>query len=224
MKSFVLPPEYDVDHYPNAAERAADFWIHVAGLVAAGIGAFVLIGFAAATGGIGKVAAAALYALALIAMLACSAAYNLTHRSPARPLLRRLDEAAIFVLIAGSYTPFTTQRFEGAWAIGMTAVVWALAAAGVAGKLLTNRISEKVWTGLYVGFGWLSLVALKPMLDGVSLPALILLVIGGVIYSAGAIFFLSQRLPFRRAIWHGFVVSAASIHYAAVFVGVIAVH
>lgn len=224
MKAFKLTPEYDVEHYPSRAERAADFWIHAAALAAAGVGALVMIGFAVTAGEAGRVAAATLYAVALIAMLACSAAYNLGRPGPARPVLHRLDEAAIFLLIAASYTPFTTQRFEGAWTVGMTALVWTLALVGVIGKLTATGVSEKVWTGLYVAFGWVSLIALKPMLDWVPLPSLVLLVVGGLIYSTGTIIFLARRLPFRRAIWHGFVFGGASVHWAAIFVGVVAAH
>jgi len=153
-------------------------------------------------------------------MLSCSAAYNLTKPSKARPFLRRLDEAAIFVMIAGSYTPFTSQRLEGAWAWSMTSVVWGIAAAGVAGKLLFPRIPEKLWVLLYVAFGWVAVVAIVPLIQGVAMSALILLAVGGLIYTSGALIFLKETLPFRRAIWHGFVVAAAAVHYAAVFAGV----
>jgi hemolysin III len=155
-------------------------------------------------------------------MLAVSAAYNFSRIGPHRPFLRRADEAAIFLMIAGSYTPFTTQRLDGAWAITMTAVVWGIAALGVFGKLFAPRVSEKLWTLVYVAFGWLAVVALGPLIQGVTMTALVLLVIGGLLYTVGALLFLQPALPFRRAIWHTFVVAAAAVHYAAIFVGVAA--
>jgi hemolysin III len=164
--------------------------------------------------------ATGLYALCLITMLACSTAYNLTKPTRARPFLRRLDEAAIFLMIAGSYTPFTTQRLAGGWAISMTILVWALALAGVAGKLLPTRLPAWVWTLGYVAFGWVALIALRPLIQGVPVAALVLLTAGGLIYTTGALIFHS-RLPYRRAIWHGFVVTAAGAHYAAICAGVV---
>ncbi len=222
MKAFELLEEYLVEHYPTRAERLADGWVHGIGLAAAIAGGVALLIYSVLVGGAGLIAATSLYALCLVAMLSASTAYNLTHVSRARPVLRRLDEAAIFVMIAGSYTPFTTQRLEGGWAIAMTVLVWALAAVGVAGKLFTTRISNRAWTSLYVAFGWVAVIAIWPLIQGVTMGALILLVIGGLIYTSGALIYLKAGLPFRRAVWHGFVVSAAAVHYAAIFVGVAA--
>lgn len=222
VKHLLVPDPCELDeHYPNRAERAADFWVHILALAAAAIGGSVLFVFALMKGGASVAAATAIYAICLLAMLACSAVYNLRKPCPRRRILRRLDEAAIFLLIAGSYTPFTTTRFEGAWAWSMTALVWAVAAGGVVGKLFFPRIPEWAWCLVYIGFGWLALIMLKPLLAGVSLAALILLAIGGLLYTAGVPLFLKQNLPYRRAIWHGFVVSAAAVHFAAVAIGVV---
>jgi len=153
-------------------------------------------------------------------MFLASAAYNLA--SPRRrPLLRRLDHAAIFLMIAGSYTPFTTQRLTGAWAWGMTAAVWTLALAGAAGKLFLPGLGKGFWVVLYLALGWVALIAVRPLLADVSILALALLAAGGLIYSLGVIVYLRKTLPFRRAIWHGFVVAAAATQYAAVLTGVV---
>jgi len=209
------------EHYPNRGEKLADGVVHALGLSAAAAGGIVLIAASILTGGgTGLAVATGLYSLCLVTMLACSTAYNLTNPTRARPFLRRLDEAAIFLMIAGSYTPFTTQRMDGAWAISMTALVWALALAGVAGKLLSSRLPEWVWTVGYVAFGWVALIALRPLIQGVPVVALVLLIVGGLIYTTGALIFHS-RLPYRRAIWHGFVVTAAGAHYAAICAGVV---
>jgi hemolysin III len=216
------PREDDlIEHYANRGEKLADGLVHGLGLAAAAAGGVVLIVLSLTTGGgPGLAAATGLYALCLITMLACSTAFNLARPTPVRPFLRRLDEAAIFLMIAGSYTPFTTQRMTGAWAISMTALVWTLALAGVAGKLLSSRLPDWVWTLGYVAFGWVALIALGPLIRGVPLVALVLLTAGGLIYTTGTLIFHS-RLPYRRAIWHGFVVTAASAHYAAICAGVV---
>jgi hemolysin III len=211
-----MPDEYLMGHYPNAWERAADRWIHYVALTAAGIGAAWLIERAVTSQRPGLVIAAGLYGVALICMLAFSAIYNLSHASRARPFLRRLDEAGIFLMIAGSYTPFTTQRLTGAWAIGMTSLVWAIALAGIVGKLALPKVSEKTWTGVYLLFGWVAVLAIVPLSRSLSLAILILLGAGGLVYSLGALIFLNPRLPFRRAVWHGFVCAGAGLHYAAI--------
>ena len=216
-----IAAEYLVEHYPNRAEKLADFWIHAIGIAAAALGGAALVGDALTLGRSGGLtAAASLYALCLITMLGCSAAYNLSRPSAARPFLRRLDEAGIFMMIAGSYTPFTSQRFEGGWALGATALIWAVALAGVAGKLLVKKSPDWLWTAIYVGFGWLAVFMIRPLFVDVPTGAFILLVLGGLIYTTGTLVFHSQ-LPFRRAIWHGFVVAAAALHYAAIFTGVV---
>jgi hemolysin III len=217
-----LAAEYEVEHYATTAEKWADGIVHGVGIVGAIAGGAVLLTLSIVyhASAAGLAAANGLYTLCLIAMLAFSAVYNLTHPSRARPFLRRLDEAGIFLMIAGSYTPFTTQRFGGDWSWSMTALVWSVALAGVAGKLLTNRIPDKVWTGLYIAFGWLIVLAIKPLVMGVPMTALVLLIVGGLIYTTGTLVYHS-RLPFRRAIWHGFVVCAAAVHFAAICTGVV---
>ena len=216
------PDELDmIEHYQTRAERLADLWVHLVGLALAAVGGIVLAVLSAAYGGAGTTVATAVYALCLIVMLATSTVYNLARPCAARPVLRRLDEAAIFLMIAGSYTPFTTQRFEGGWAIGFTLVVWAVAFSGVAAKLVAPRISDAFWSVVYALFGWLSVIALKPLLDTVHPVALGLLLLGGLIYTAGVFVFISPQVKFRRAIWHGFVVVGAGVHWAAILVGVV---
>ncbi len=209
-----------IEHYAHFGEKLADGLVHAVGLAGAAAGGIVLVVLSVLVGGAGLAVATGLYAVCLITMLACSAVYNLTRPTRARPYLRRLDEAAIFIMIAGSYTPFTTQRMDGAWSIGMTAAVWSLALAGAAGKLFSSRLPGWVWTVLYVALGWIALIALRPLIQGVPVVALALLTAGGLIYTTGALIYHSS-LPYRRAIWHGFVVTAAGAHYAAICAGVV---
>jgi len=207
-------------HYPTTSAMRADLVVHIIGLVFALFGGGVLMGLAFGMGSLTQAASVSIYVTGFIAMLALSMAYNFA-KARWRPLLRRFDHAGIFIMIAGSYTPFTTQRLHGAWAIGMTAAVWGLAALGIAGKLLLPGLGRRFWIGLYLGLGWLVLVAIKPMIDGLSWLALLLLAIGGVVYSTGAVFYVMKKLKFRRAIWHGHVVGGSVLHYVAVLVGVV---
>jgi hemolysin III len=161
-----------------------------------------------------------IYAAGLLAMLAFSTAYNFA-RPQHRPVLRRLDHAGIFLMIAASYTPFTTQSLTGGWAWGMTAAVWSLAGLGALGKVLLMHVDRRFWIGVYLALGWLAVVAMKPMLDSITWVALLLLGIGGLLYTTGVIFYVNKRLKFARAIWHGHVVAAAGAHWAAVLLGVV---
>ncbi len=208
------------DHYPTLGARLADLIVHIVGLALALFGGGVALGLAVSHGLLGQVAAISVYALGMIAMLAFSMAYNFSS-TRMRPLLRRFDHAGIFLMIAASYTPFTTQALHGGWALWMSVAVWTLAVTGIVCKLFLPGMGKLFWVALYLVLGWLVVVAIKPMIRDVPLPAMILLALGGVTYSVGTIFYMMKRLPFRRAIWHGHVLTGAGLQYAAVLVGVV---
>ena len=211
-----------LDHYPSVWARRADLIVHIAGLTLALFGGGLALGLAVSNGVLGKVAAVSIYALGLIAMLAFSLAYNFAKPSW-QPFLRRLDHAGIFLMIAASYTPFTTQALTGAWSIGMTTAVWSFAALGIAGKMFLPGLGKAIWVVLYLALGWMVVIAIKPMIEEVPAVAMWLLAAGGLVYSVGTIFYAAKGLKFRRAIWHGHVVAAAGLHYAAILVGVVLV-
>jgi hemolysin III len=205
----------------RADELAADRLVHVIGLTFGIVGATVLCAVAADAAHRLTFDTSLFYSLCLVAMLVCSAAYNLALGSPRRTLLRRLDHAAIFLLIAGTYTPFTVCRLHGPWSIGMTAAVWVGAIAGAATKLLAPARSTAFSTAAYLGLGWIVLVGLRPMLEATDPLTMLLIGAGGAIYSVGAGVHLWRALRFHNAIWHAMVVIAASCHYAAILHGVV---
>ena len=207
-------------HYPTRAEHLADLVIHIVGLTLAIVGGAVALAIAVSHGEIGRVAAIGVYALGLVAMLAFSTAYNFA-QPKWRPFLYRVDHAGIFLMIAASYTPFTTQLLHGTWSWGMTATVWTLAIVGILSKLFLPRLGEMVTVVFYLALGWVVVVALKPLVHDTPLPALVLLAAGGIVYSIGAVLFIVKHSRFRRAIWHGHVVAGAATHYAAIMVGVV---
>jgi hemolysin III len=208
-------------HYPTRAEKLADGWVHGVGLVVFTLAVGAALGLAISQGGLGMASAVAVYAVCVLTMIGCSMAYNLAENHKRKSLLRRFDHAAIFLMIAGTYTPFTTIRLDGAWAISMTSIVWTLAIIGAAGKLFLPGVSKKIWIAFYIALGWLVLAATSEMIEQVPPAGIVLLAIGGLIYTIGVPFYTSQRLPFRRAIWHSFVLVAAGVHYAAVLTGVV---
>lgn len=208
-------------HYPTRLEKLVDGWVHGVGLMVFTFAVGIALGLAIWQGGLSMASAVAVYAVCVMTMIGCSMAYNMTEQPKRRALLRRFDHAAIFLMIAGSYTPFTTIRFDGAWAISMTSIVWGLALLGAAGKLFLPGIGKKLWIAFYMALGLLIFVAFGPLVEDVPLAGVILLAIGGALYAIGVPFYVWEKLPFRRAIWHGFVLAAAGVHYAAVLTGVV---
>ena len=202
------------------AERRADAAVHAAGLALglAGCAGLAAAALARPDAGPRLLAGLGLYATGLMAMLACSALYNLTDETaPARKrLFRRLDRAAIFAAIAGTYTPFLLVAVGGARGLGLLTFVWAVAAGGIAAELLGLRRSERLSVAAYLLLGWSIVGALGPLSAAVSPPGVALLAAGGVLYSVGVVFHLWRGLPFQNAVWHGFVLAAAACHYAAV--------
>jgi hemolysin III len=214
------PPARPPRHYPTPAAKCADLVVHVVGLTLALVGGSILLALAIRAQSLTLVAGVAIYAAGVLAMLAFSTAYNFA-KPQYRPVLRRLDHAGIFLMIAGSYTPFTTQNLTGGWAWGMTAAVWSVAGLGALGRVFLTKVDRKFWVGLYLALGWLVVVAMKPMLSNTTWVALLLLAVGGLLYTTGVIFYVNKRLKFARAIWHGHVVAAAGAHWAAVLLGVV---
>lgn len=206
---------------PSRGELLADGVVHIIGIAAGVIGASVLITIAALKHTYVEIIAVSIYAAGMILMFSCSALYNIARKSRFREYFRRLDHSGIFLMIAGTYTPFTTLVLKGNWAIGMTALVWTVALIGIAIKLAWPRRLEGVTTGLYIALGWVGVIAIEPIFASLGVAALILLAVGGALYTVGVIFHLWERLPYQNAIWHGFVVAAAGTHYGAIFASLV---
>ena len=205
----------------RAGELAADRLIHLTGTLAGVVGSAIMLGIAADVADRSTFLASLIYSVCLLTMLGCSTAYNLAANAPRRRLLRRFDHAAIFLMIAGTYTPFTTCRLDGVWAIGMTAAVWTGAVTGAVIKLICPRRIERVSTVAYLALGRIILVGMRPLLSSVDVETAVLIGVGGVLYSIATGFHLWRGLPFHNAIWHSFVLVAASCHYEAILHGVV---
>lgn len=219
----LLTPDAEelAEHYPTRIERAADSMVHAIGMIAALVGGGLLVAFALVNRGVPMATASAIYALCLMAMLAASAVYNLTKPSSNRRILRRIDEAAIFLMIAGSYTPFTIKLLPPQIAFFATLAIWIAALAGAAGKVIWTRLSDRAWCAIYLAFGWLSVVVLGPAVPSLPPLAIGMLIAAGFTYSAGVLLYLNHALPFRRALWHACVILGAAGHYGAILVGLV---
>jgi hemolysin III len=201
---------------PVDREQLADRIVHALGLVGGLTGAAILVGRAARSAVAGQLLPVLAYVSGLLAMLGCSALYHLwgkdRHR---RDWFRRLDHAAIFVMIAGTYTPIAMLGLRAPWDVALTAAVWSAAAAGVVLKLVQPRRIESISIALYLVLGWIGLLALKELLASIPTGTLLMILIGGLIYSGGVFFHLSSR-RFDLALWHASVLVAAAVHFAAI--------
>jgi hemolysin III len=215
LKSRRVPSAY------RPAERAADRAVHIVALAAGAAGALA-IGVRAAVGADPLTfAAIAVYSIALLTMLSASAAHNRGRTLAGEERRRRIDHAAIFVMIAGTYTPFTMRLLSGSLAIGMTAGLWSVAFAGAVMKLRYPRRFERLSIVIYLALGWQGLFLVPSLFLSLPQPAAALIVAGGGLYSVGVIFHGWKTLPFQNAIWHGFVALAAGCHYAAIWQSVV---
>jgi hemolysin III len=205
-----LFPQYTI------RERIADGCIHAIGVTASLVALTALLVIGAQSRPLLWAVSLTIYGLALVATFSFSAGYNLVVRPKLKEVLRRLDHAAIFLMIAGTYTPFILIKMQTPWGFGLLAVVWTMAAIGIAIKLFAPRFLDGLSTALYLVQGWAVLAAWEPLMSALPGVALTLLMIGGVLYTVGVVFHLWERLPYQNAIWHGIVLSAASCHFAAV--------
>jgi len=197
-------------------ERVADGTIHVISVAASLAALIALLVIGIHTQMVSWVLALAIYGVALVATFSFSAGYHLVGRPKLKEILRRFDHAAIFLMIAGTYTPFVLIKMNNAWGLGLLAVVWTMAVIGIAIKLFLPRFLDGLSTALYLVQGWAVLAAWEPLHSALPGGVLTLLMVGGVLYTIGVVFHLWNRLPYQNAIWHGFVLTAASCHFAAV--------
>jgi hemolysin III len=197
-------------------EKLADHAIHVVGIASGTLGAIGLLWWAASELPWKSMAALLVYCFGLLAMLSCSGAYHMSGPTRFKGLLRRLDHAAIFVKIAATYTPFAFVKMGGPAGTALLVVVWGVALAGAAAKLLIETRWERLALVLYLILGWSGIAAMQPLAAAVEPAALMLLAIGGAIYSAGVVFYLWQSLPYHNALWHLFVLVGTACHFGAV--------
>jgi len=195
-------------------ETLADWIVHAVGLacgLAGGLGLVVM----AAGSPAAQIVPVGIYVAGLLAMLTCSALYHVLRSHPRRDWLRRLDHAAIFVMIAGTYTPIAMLGLDRPWDLAVTGAVWTVAAVGVAFKLVWPHAIERASVALYLLQGWIGLFALHELWASVPVPVLVMILLGGLAYSGGVVFHLSVR-RYSRALWHGCVLVGATFHYIAI--------
>jgi hemolysin III len=201
-------------------ELLADGVVHAIGVGLALVGAVLLIIVSGDSTQAVKTSSVLIYAAALLTMLGLSAAYNMWPVSPRKWLLRRFDHAAIYLLIAATYTPFIARMKVEIATVGLLLAVWCLAIVGIVLKLALPGRLDRFSIGLYLLLGWSGMMAYEPVAATLPRSTLWLIAAGGMLYSTGVVFHLSERLRFQNAIWHCFVLMGALCHYTAVLDGV----
>jgi hemolysin III len=199
----------------DRTEVLADGIVHALGIVLALAAVAVLVVAASGTAAPLALSSVLVYGGGLLAVLSISAAYNLWPVSPVKWILRRFDHSAIYLLIAGTYTPFVAHMKAGWASFSLLGGVWAAALVGIALKLRFPGRFDRLSVGLYLAIGWSGVLAYEAV---AALPAstIWLLGAGGVLYTVGVVFHLWESLRFQNAIWHGFVLTGAACHYGAV--------
>lgn len=197
-------------------ERLADAAVHILGLAAAVIACGVLAAAVPPEAGAARMLALLVYAAGLLAMLGCSALYNMSGEGRRRAVLQRLDHSAIFAMIAGTYTPVAGIGIGGSWGLGLLGLVWTGAVGGVALKLLAPARIERLSLLLYLLLGWCGIAAFDPLMRSLSHWDLSMLLAGGLVYSLGVMLHVAEGLRFHTALWHACVVAAAACHYLVV--------
>jgi hemolysin III len=207
-------------HGYSRTERLSDAVVHISGVVVALLAVPVLITLAVVLrGDAPAIVGTSLYGVALIAMLLCSALYNMTWEVRRKAFFRHLDHTAIFCKIAATYTPFMMMSGGGGgW---LLPGLWGAAIAGSGMRLMAPDRLKLVAVGLALAMGWAGLFAGGSFFGGLSMAVTVLIVIGGLLYTIGVAFFLFDRLPYHYTIWHVFVLAASMVFYAAVMVQLI---
>jgi hemolysin III len=208
--------ERDPEKRQTYAEEVLNSLTHGVGLVLSAAGWAVLLVLATLFGDKWHVISSLIYGGSLVFLYAASTLYHSARTRRMKEVLRLVDHIAILLLIAGSYTPFTMVFMRDGWGWTLLGLVWGLAIAGLCFKLFSNHRFHWTSTAIYLLMGWVSVLFIQPMWSAIPTGAMILLVAGGLAYTAGVIFFGWHDLPYSHAIWHVFVLVGSVLHYFAV--------
>jgi len=201
-------------------EEIANSITHGIGAVLSVAGLAAMVVIAARRGTAWEITACAVYGASLVLLYLCSTLYHALTHPGAKRVFRILDHASIYLLIAGTYTPFTLVTLRGGWGWSLFGVVWGLAVAGIVFKCFLTGRWQVLSTGVYVAMGWMALIAIRPLIHAMTFQGLAWLVAGGVLYTAGVAFFAWNR-KYAHAIWHLFVLGGSVCHFVAVWISIL---
>ena len=192
----------------------------IASSITHGIGAVLslvaLIVMILAAGSASRIAAVTVYGITLLLLYSCSTLYHALTNHTAKRVFRVLDHSAIYLLIAGTYTPFTLITLRGSWGWTLFAIIWSLALSGIVFKVFFTGRYQFLSTAIYVAMGWLAVVAIRPMMQALSWQGFLWVLAGGLAYTLGVIFF-AWKAKYTHPIWHLFVLAGSACHFYAIF-------
>lgn len=205
----------------TVGEELANSLTHGVGALLAVGGLVWLVALASLRGDVWHVVACSIYGTAMVVLYTASTLYHAISSPHAKRVLRLVDHTAIYLLIAGTYTPFTLVSLRGPWGWSLFGIVWGLAVTGIILEIVAARRRPAISIALYVAMGWVMVVATRPLIAALPPLGLGLLVAGGLAYTGGIAFYAWKRLPYGHAIWHLFVLAGTMLHFFAVMVSVI---
>lgn len=201
----------------SIAEEVAHAITHGIGAVASIIGLVVMVLWSANYGDTWHVVSASIYGASLILLYTASTLYHAFPWPRVKSFFQHIDHAAIYFLIAGTYTPFALVNLRGPWGWTLLSVAWGIALIGVVLELSQKKRRKWLSLSLYLGLGWMAVFAIQPMIDNVDVGGLMLLLGGGLAYSLGVIFYVWKSLKYHHAIWHLFVLVSSVLHFLSIF-------
>lgn len=204
------------DRYPPA-EELANRLTHGFGALLSVAGLVLMVVWSTLHGDAWVVTSTAVYGVSLVVLYTASTLYHSVTSDRWKRLLQKVDHAAIYLLIAGTYTPFVLGPLRGGWGWTLFGIVWGFAVVGIILKLFFAGRADVLSTIAYLVMGWLVVIAIKPLIAALPAGALWLLVGGGLCYTVGTIFYLWEKLPYNHAVWHVWVLGGSICHWAAVF-------
>ncbi len=207
-------PHYRIEEWLNTAT-------HGLGAILSVVGTIALIVAASQLGDAWKIVSFSIFGASLILLYLASALYHGTRHPRLRALFKTLDHCAIFLLIAGTYTPFLLVNMRGTTGWTLFVIIWSMAITGVVLKIIFKNRFNLARVGIYIAMGWLIIFASSDLVASLSETALYLTIAGGVVYTAGVIFYPADRIPYMHAVWHLFVIGGSALHFSAIYYGVL---
>lgn len=212
-----------ISTHPFNLEEFANSFSHGIGMVLSVLGLVLMVVFASLYTGVWQIVSVSIYCSTLVLLYTVSTVYHSVRSPKAKKLLRTLDHASIYLLIAGSYTPFMLVNFRGGWGWSIFGVIWGLAGLGVLFKIFFVNHVEWISILSYIVMGWLLVIAQTPIVEALHWNGFIWLLAGGGFYTIGVFFFSYRKIPFHHAIWHLFVLAGSTCHYYTILMYVLPV-
>ena len=206
MKDKKLLKQTIIEEIANSITHGIGFGLSVAGLI-------LLVLYASYTGDPWRIVAFSIYGTTLALLYLFSTLYHSISHSRIKSIFRRIDHSSIYLLIAGTYTPIILITLRDSWVLYMLPIIWVIALLGIIKEIKYFNYSNKLSLLLYIGMGWMSLIAIKPLYENIPIESFALIIVGGLAYTFGIVFYIWEKLPFHHTIWHGFVMAGSILHF-----------